>query len=350
MRINQIQKIMQELDWLIVSNPKSIEYFSGDLYFCGERLLALAIPKEGKATLFINRMFPVNKKSDLDYVQFDDTEDSALILAQYLLEGKVGVDHEFPSGFLLRMTSANWKLKFSLASDLINRCRSIKDEVEQQYMRKSSLINDAVMAKVRGLLKVGVSEVQVQSQLASLFQSEDPEAVSYGGIIAFGANAADPHGVSGDRILREGQSIVIDMGCRYRGYCSDMTRTFFVGDDPMQDIYLTVLAANLAAIEAVKPGVRFCDIDKAARDVITAAGYGEYFTHRTGHGIGLEVHEPLDVSRSNQAIVEPGMCFSIEPGIYIPDKGGVRIEDLVLVTKDGCEVLNHYPKDDEVIL
>ena len=153
-----------------------------------------------------------------------------------------------------------------------------------------------------------------------------------------------------NRTLKEGEAVVVDMGCVIDGYCSDMTRTFFVGYNSEKEIYDLVLKANLAAEAMIKPGVRFKDIDKAARQVIEEACYGQYFIHRLGHGIGMEVHEPFDVSATNDMIVEEGMCFSIEPGIYIKDRIGIRIEDLVLVTSDGVEVLNKYPKDQEVLI
>ena len=133
------------------------------------------------------------------------------------------------------------------------------------------------------------------------------------------------------------------------GYCSDMTRTFFVGFNPEMELYDLVRRANLAGIAAVKPGIPFKDIDRAARTVIEDAGYGEFFTHRLGHGIGMEVHEPFDVSATDDVIVQEGMCFSIEPGIYLSGDTGVRVEDLVLVTEDGVEVLNHYPKNLQII-
>ncbi|HBG67376.1 MAG TPA: peptidase M24 family protein, partial [Kandleria vitulina] len=160
-------------------------------------------------------------------------------------------------------------------------------------------------------------------------------------------NGADPHHVGDDSRLKEGDSIIVDMGCIYNGYCSDMTRTFFYKSvsEKQKDVYNLVLKAQLAAEAAIKPGLKLSDIDKVARDIISEAGYGEEFNHRLGHFIGRLTHEAGDVSSANDAIIKPGMIFSIEPGVYLPGEFGVRIEDLVLVTEDGCKVLNHYPKE-----
>ena len=148
-------------------------------------------------------------------------------------------------------------------------------------------------------------------------------------------------------VLKAGDVVLFDVGCRQEEYCSDMTRTFFWGEPtPKQrEVYELVRRANEAGRAAVRPGARFCDIDKAARDVIAQAGYGEYFTHRLGHQIGLDVHEPGDVSSVHDEEVQVGMCFSIEPGIYLPGEFGVRIEDLVCVTEDGCRVMNSYSRE-----
>lgn len=152
-------------------------------------------------------------------------------------------------------------------------------------------------------------------------------------------------------MLKEGDSIIVDMGCVYEGYCSDMTRTFFYKkvSDKQKEVYNLVLKAQLAAQAAIKPGVRLADIDRIARDIITEGGYGPQFNHRLGHFIGRLCHEAGEVNATSDIIAEEGMIFSIEPGVYLPHEFGVRIEDLVLVTKDGVKILNHYPKDLQVI-
>ena len=179
-----------------------------------------------------------------------------------------------------------------------------------------------------------------------MFAKENTFEVSFSPLICYGENSAIPHHDSGTDMPKDNVAILIDMGGRTNGYCSDMTRSFFYGDAPEEylKIYELVRQANLAGIAAVKPGVKIKDVDNATRSVIADAGYGEFFTHRTGHGIGIEVHEYPDVNSINEMVIEEGMTFSVEPGIYLPNKYGVRIEDIVLVTKDGCEVLNSYPK------
>jgi Xaa-Pro dipeptidase len=215
-------------------------------------------------------------------------------------------------------------------------------------MKEASRLNDVVMSQVPALLKVGVLESDVKTRIIELFK-EITDGCSFDPIVAFGDHASDPHASTQDRPLKENEAIVIDMGCIYKGYCSDMTRTFFLKTNPMKDIYDLVLRANLAAISKVKPGVLLSEIDHAARSVITEGGYGPHFIHRTGHGIGTSVHEPYPVSSESQVVCQEGMIFSIEPGIYIEGVSGIRIEDLVLVTKTGVEVLNHYPKNKEII-
>ena len=259
----------------------------------------------------------------------------------------MAVDKSFPARFLLPLQQRKPELKLVVGT-VIDEVKAIKTPEEQQKMLRASQVNDSVMEKVAGLIQVGKSEAELQQEIDSLFRQVS-QGNSFDTIVAYGDHAADPHGIPGERKLQRGEAVVVDMGCVVGGYCADMTRTFFVGENTERELYDTVLKANLAGIAAVKPGIPFKEIDRAARKVIEDAGYGEYFIHRLGHGIGMEVHEPFDVSATDEVIVQEGMCFSIEPGIYIPGRVGIRIEDLVCVTKDGCKVLNAYPKNQEVL-
>lgn len=206
---------------------------------------------------------------------------------------------------------------------------------------------DAVMSDAIKLVREGVTEREIADQMLGLYRKHGCEGFSFPPIVSFGANAGDPHHEPDDTVLKRGDVVLFDIGGRRCNYCSDMTRTFFWGepDEETARIYDIVRRANEAAEALIAPGVRMCDLDRAARDVIEEAGYGQYFTHRLGHSIGLQDHEPGDVSLANEQVVEPGMTFSIEPGIYLPGRTGVRIEDLALVTESGVEILNAYPHD-----
>jgi Xaa-Pro dipeptidase len=228
----------------------------------------------------------------------------------------------------------------------------IKDEEEISLMREASKVNDKVMKEVIKVINENNDEKAICKLLADLYEKEGTHSFSFHPLIAYGANAAEPHHDSDSTKLKSGDSVIIDIGGLTNRYCSDMTRTVFYKtiSEEQRNIYELVLKANLKAIEAVKPGVKFSEVDKAARAVIEAGGYGQYFTHRTGHNIGIEVHEFPDVSAANDNMVlQKGMIFSIEPGIYLPGNSGVRIEDLVVVTEHGCEVLNSHSKDLMVI-
>ena len=226
-----------------------------------------------------------------------------------------------------------------------------KDEDEQKKMIEASRINDEAMARFRELIHEGVTERQVAQEVCKLYLELGSDGISFGPIVSFGANAADPHHKPDDTVLKEGDCVLFDVGCKKDGYCSDMTRTFFYKKvtEKQKEVYNTVLKANLAAEAIMKPGARFCDIDAAARNLITEAGYGPNFTHRLGHSIGLEVHEPGDANAININQVQPGRIFSCEPGIYIPGEFGVRIEDLCMITEDGVMLLNHYSKELDII-
>ncbi|MDD4642731.1 MAG: Xaa-Pro peptidase family protein [Erysipelotrichaceae bacterium] len=335
---------LAKIDQMILSDHYNILYFTGLKLHVGERLLVLLISQDKKPILFVNRLFPLIANNDLDIYYYDDIENPIKIIKNALTGKIIGVDKNWPAGFLIRLNEI-YQAHFVCGSDIIDHIRAIKDECEKKLMIKSSEINDKIMNKIVLDFYDGISEIEIANKLKSYFYEETGIEGSFEAIVAFQENGANPHAMPTSRKLRTGDSILIDMGGKYQDYCSDMTRTFFWKKDELGAIYDIVKKANLAAIAKIRPGVSFAEVDQAARSIINDAGYGQYFTHRTGHGIGLEVHEPYDVASNNHRIIESGMCFSIEPGIYIPNVGGVRIEDLVLVDDKDVIVLNHFSKD-----
>ncbi|SNS73401.1 Xaa-Pro dipeptidase [Anaerovirgula multivorans] len=353
MKSNRLAKILKSMEdsnlkQIIVSDPASIFYLTGKWIHPGERMLALYINSKGNNKLFVNRLFPINEDLGVEIVSFDDTDNCIKILSDSLMKDEpVGIDKNWPSRFLIRLMELNGAASYVNSSLIVDRVRMIKDNEEIEFMRNASRLNDMAMEKLKMAALSGHSEKDLAQVLLSIYKEVGADGFSFEPIIAYGANAANPHHSNGDKIPSAGDSIILDIGCVKNSYCSDMTRTVFYksASERFKEIFNIVLEANKRAIEMIKPGVRFCDIDFAARNYIDSKGYGEYFTHRTGHSIGIEVHDFGDVSSVNTDTVQPGMIFSIEPGIYLPGAVGVRIEDLVLVTESGCEVLNKADKD-----
>ncbi|MEG0250710.1 MAG: Xaa-Pro peptidase family protein [Peptostreptococcus sp.] len=353
-RVSQVLKKMKEnnIPQMIVSDPLSIFYLTGYLLNPGERLFALYLKENGDHKLFVNALFPIEEDLGVEKVIFSDTDDSIAIVAKYMEKGKtIGVDKNWPARFVLALMDLCPDNKFVNSSFIVDTSRMYKDQEEQKLMRNASVMNDKACEEIIGRITGDKTEKQIADELINLYKEMGAEGLSFDPIIGMAANGANPHGEPGDRYAQPGDAIIIDIGCKKSMYCSDMTRTVFWKEvSPKgKEVYDIVVEANRRGIEASKPGARFCDIDAACRDYITEKGYGEYFTHRTGHHIGLEDHDYGDVSSVNTDVAEPGMIFSIEPGIYLPGEFGVRIEDLVLITEDGCEVLNSYTKDLQVI-
>ena len=349
--IREMEK--NNLSQMVVTSPASIYYLTGKWISAGERMIALYLNVNGEHKFIVNKLFPIEGDLEVEILWYTDSEDSIKILSDIVNKNEVlGVDKFWPAQYLIRLIDLNSVKGFVNSSNIIDELRMIKDEEEKDLMRKSSKINDKVMEIIQNELKEGYTEKYYARLLAEIYEKEGAQGFSFDPILAYGENAADPHHEPDGTKLKKGDSLVIDIGGVYNHYCSDMTRTVFFGKEPSEEhkkIYETVRKANLNAIAKVKEGVKFSEIDAAARDYITEVGYGEYFTHRTGHSIGLEIHDKGDVSSINNQEVKEGMIFSIEPGIYLPGNIGVRIEDLVLVTKDGCEILNSVSKEITVV-
>jgi Xaa-Pro dipeptidase len=237
------------------------------------------------------------------------------------------------------------------AEDRLNDMRVCKSPEEIEIMRRAAKMADYGVEIGVAALKEGISEMEVLATIEYELKKQGVREMSFATMVLFGEKGGDPHGNPGDRKLKAGDLVLFDLGVVLDGYTSDITRTvaFKSISDKQREIYETVLKAELAALEASKPGNRVGDLDSVARDIITDAGYGENFPHRIGHGLGINVHEFPSMSHTNDGILREGMTYTIEPGIYIPEIGGVRIEDDVLITKDGCETLTSYPKELQII-
>ena len=245
----------------------------------------------------------------------------------------------------LRIKKQIKRIKFVPCENWTYQLRAVKDNEELKLIRQAAAISDAVFAKIIERIKPGVFEKDLAAELDYLITQQ--AEIAFPTIVGAGRNGALPHYQPGMKKLKKGEPVIFDFGARYQGYCSDMTRTVFVGkaDKKSKEIYSIVLEAQQRALDAIKLGEKSSDIDAKARDYITEKGYGKYFGHGLGHGVGLMVHEGPALAKTSQAILNINNVVTVEPGIYLPDWGGVRIEDLVRVTKDDCENFTKSTKE-----
>ncbi|WP_232696079.1 M24 family metallopeptidase [Brevibacillus daliensis] len=258
----------------------------------------------------------------------------------------------FEAAHISYATYEDWKQAFTgvelvATKGLIEGLRIYKDEQELVIMREAAELADDALAHVIPMMKPSVSEQVVAAELEYYLRKNGANGSGFDIIVASGKRGALPHGRASEKLIEAGDMVTIDFGAHYKGYHSDITRTFSVGEPnaQMKDIYEIVLKAQLHAVNQVKPGMTGKEVDALCRDIITEAGYGEKFGHSTGHGLGMDVHESPAVSASSDVVLQPGMVITIEPGIYVEGLGGVRIEDDIIITEDGCEILNKTSKE-----
>jgi len=338
------------LTQIIVSSTASVYYLTGLWVEPHERMLAVYLDDTGRAELFGNEIFGIEPREGLPVFAHKDGENPVEELARHVKAGKLGIDKFWSSKFLIGLMELRPDVKPVHGSGPVDRARMLKDELEIKALRRSSALNDEVVELMISKVQEGAVENQLAGEVNRLYleRGADCEGAQ---LVCFGANGADPHHSPDGTVLKPGDSVTFDIFIPFDRYWCDMTRTVFYQEagEEQRRVYELVRKANLAAIERIRPGVFLSEIDRTARDIITEGGYGPYFTHRLGHGAGLECHEPPDVGSASEFPLEPGMVFSVEPGIYLPGKFGVRIEDLVLVTENGCEVLNKASKDLRII-
>ena len=333
---------------LLVNDPWSIYYLTGFYADMFERFCGVLLARDCEPVILVNALHQLPEYDNARVAYHADTDVVADAIAREVNPAKpLGIDTVMRSGFLMPLMERHAASEFFLGDFAVAAARTHKDAAEQELMRASSAANDAVMADAIKLVHEGVTEREIADQMLGLYRKHGCEGFSFPPIVSFGTNAGDPHHEPDDTVLKRGDVVLFDIGGRHRNYCSDMTRTVAVDHvtDEMRLVYDTVLNAQLAGIACCKAGVTGRDVDAAGRRIIEQAGYGDAFGHGFGHGVGLEIHEAPTASPRGAAPLPAGSIVTAEPGIYLPGKFGVRIEDVMHLTADGAEILTRSPKN-----
>jgi Xaa-Pro aminopeptidase len=341
-------------DGVVCFPSSNLRYLTGVAETPGERHFLYLLPIEGDPALLVPELAAADVRETVptgtEVRSWSDEEDPVpavrrLLVDRGVREGRLLVDDTMWARFTQDLRTAAPEAEWGLASEVLDDVRVRKDHAEIAAIERASGIADSVLADLRDLGSdvVGMTEAELAELIEDRLSERGGEAPAFETIVASGANGAKPHHHRGDRPIEEGDPVVLDFGTRVDGYPSDQTRTLvFDGepDDRFREVHRIVRRAQRAGVEAVEPGVSASAVDEAARSVIESAGYGEAFVHRTGHGVGLDVHEEPYAVAGNDRLLEPGMVLSVEPGVYLEGEFGVRIEDLVVVTADGARRLN----------
>lgn len=335
----------EKVDAYIVIRPENGRYLSG--FTGGEATLFISLERACLLTDF--RYIEQAKAQSPDFEIINSGQDHFDSLSEI---GQTVRRVGFEGDYVTYVDYGKLKNAFSQAEllslpNLVSHLRSVKDESEIKLIRQAVKIADDAFAEVLKTIEIGQREEEIGLSLEFSMRRAGASGASFDFIIASGVRSALPHGTASSKRAQSGEFLTMDFGAIYQGYCSDITRTIFLGEpeDKHREVYDIVLAAQKAGIEAVIPGRTGKEVDAVARKLIEEAGYGEYFGHGLGHSVGLAIHEGPNLNKREDRVLEPGMVVTVEPGIYIPDWGGVRIEDIVLVTEKGCEVLTQAPKD-----
>lgn len=361
-KITQLQNYLNEfdIDAAFITNPDNVFYVSGFKSNPHERLLGVMVFKEAEPFLICPQMeMPDAKNAGWagDIVGHADTENSMELLHRTASSRtdtvkKMAIEKSHMTVERCEALAEFFgNTEFMALDNKINAMRVTKDEAELQILREAAELADYAIEIGARTLREGITEIEVMTEIELALKKRGVTHMSFDTTVLSGPKAASPHGKTGDRKIQKGDLVLFDLGVVHKGYCSDITRTLAFGEpnEEQKAVYNVVLEAELAAVNAVKPGITAAELDQISRQVIEEAGYGQFFTHRLGHGLGISVHEFPSLHGANQMVMEAGMVFTIEPGVYVPGKIGVRIEDDVAVTENGVEVLTKYPKELQVI-
>lgn len=348
-----IQALKQEgTGAAVLSDPVSINYLTGFYSDPHERLMLLFLFADTEPLLFLPELDALRAKSIVDFpvVGYIDSENPWAKIKSLLAKTdypKVALEFDHLNVSKFKGLEHIFSGQFTDLTPLINQMRLIKSPDEIRKLLIAGSLADKAVQIGFDHISLDVCETDIIAQIEFGMKKQGIDKMSFETMVLTGSNAANPHGIPAANKIENNHLLLFDLGVESKGYVSDMTRTVAVGQpDPFKkDIYNICLEAQLTALDFIKPGVTAAQVDQAARAVIEKAGYGEYFNHRLGHGIGMSVHEFPSIMAGNDLVLEEGMCFSVEPGIYIPEKVGVRIEDCGYVTKNGFEVFTKTPKE-----
>ena len=344
-----------DLDALTLVPGPNLTYVTGLSFHLSERPILAMFKRDGARAIVLPRLeaVKVTPADGLSVFAYTDEQGPGTALREACDALELGEARLGAEGLRLRLLEVQLLERYAtgcrlvMAEDVLAHLRIRKEEHELELLRSAVAATQEALEAFMDLIEVGRTESDLASILRIELLRAGGEEIAFSPIVVAGPNAAMPHATPGDRPVGAGETVVVDCGASIGGYTADITRTFAIGepDKELADIYSVVRAANRAGRAAARPDVPAEEVDRAAREVIEDAGYGKYFIHRTGHGIGLEVHEPPYIVAGNRELLRPGMTFTVEPGIYLPGRGGVRIEDDVLATHDGAETLTTFTRE-----
>lgn len=357
----QTELAANQIDALALIPGVNLRYMTGLDFHLMERAVIGLFPAEDVPVFVLPELEKLKVERSMPYAlrvfTYDDTQDPSDAVRRAIMSlpeiRAFAVEHLQMRVHELKLVQRHIPAAlFTNADPVMDKLRLVKSAEEITLLRQAVAISEQALKAVITRITPGMTEREIAARLNITQLELGGGAVPFEPLVQAGDNAADPHGGPGHRIVKMGDVLLIDFGTSHEGYASDITRTFIVGglpDEQIREVYEVVRAANQAGREAAGPGVPCMEIDRAARSVIEAAGFGEYFIHRTGHGLGMGAHEGPSVHVKNETLLEPGNVITIEPGIYLPDEFGVRIEDDVVITADGAESLTTFPRDLQVL-
>ncbi len=348
MKLKKIRKLLieKEIDALLISNPFNRRYMTG---FTGTAGLVLISSDDA---VFITD-FRYVEQAEKEIDGFRIVQHTKTIIEEVAEQAKnmglktIGFEKDDMTYGHYELYRKQLEAELKPVSGIVEKLRMVKTEEELTVLKQAAKIADDAFAHICTFIKPGVTELEVSNELEMYMRSQGATSSSFSTIVASGLRGALPHGVATDKVIETGELVTLDFGALYNGYISDITRTVAVGQPSgkLREIYEVTLAAQKLALKEIKPGMTGIEADAIARDYIISKGYGDAFGHSTGHGIGLEVHEGPALSFRSETVLEPNMVVTVEPGIYLAEIGGVRIEDDIIITENGNERITHSPKE-----